>query len=597
MSEIRQFLNELFEYKPDEAFILIWTCPDKRSRWFQDVGEAASYCESLKEREIYFGLGLAKKDHGPHVRCPAIEVIGIVAFWVDLDCKSAAHTKQNLPPTLTVALGLLPPEFPPTLVVHSGNGAHAYWKLKEEWTFEDDAERERAHRLVLRWQTFIRLEGSKKGWGVDRVADLARVLRVAGTENRKDPAQIKPVRIIQRNERQYNPSDFEDFLDARRIPKQLVEEKTSGEWAKEFADTPIVISYGAVIPDNVLQGWMEADPQFKATWFRQRLDLRDDSQSGYDYSLVNFGLDAGLALQQIVDLIIHHRRKHKQKARTRLDYYQRTIGKILKEKREQGMNAMLAGTAPQPAQPVTAASAVSQPAPEQAQAGPQIDATEEVEDVRARCCLWLTEKLGVGITQIVKIKGKDPTYLIRLDQGTIKFDTFSKFRDQTVVRDTIGGAVDRMPRKFKAKEWEQEIVPTMLRALTVREGGEEAELEGGTVLWLRQYLSGKTIMLPTDDRISQETQAPVIVDGRIAILSTQFHAFVNHTYKEKESLHAIFARLEVVGARNFKINSRGPLRGQSRWALPVEKFDPATYRPDYAPPAAENNHGGEEPPF
>ena len=51
----------------------------------------------------------------------------------------------------------------------------------------------------------------------------------------------------------------------------------------------------------------------------------DQSQSGYDLALANFGVDAGLKPQQIVDLIVHHRRIHAQKARTRLDYYMRTI--------------------------------------------------------------------------------------------------------------------------------------------------------------------------------------------------------------------------------------------------------------------------------
>jgi hypothetical protein len=29
-----EFLNQLWQYKPENQYILIWTLPDKRSRWF-----------------------------------------------------------------------------------------------------------------------------------------------------------------------------------------------------------------------------------------------------------------------------------------------------------------------------------------------------------------------------------------------------------------------------------------------------------------------------------------------------------------------------------------------------------------------------------
>ena len=43
------------------------------------------------------------------------------------------------------------------------------------------------------------------------------------------------------------------------------------------------------------------------TWLRQRHDLKDQSQSGYDMALAVFGAQSGLTEQQIVDLIVHHR--------------------------------------------------------------------------------------------------------------------------------------------------------------------------------------------------------------------------------------------------------------------------------------------------
>ena len=34
------FLAALWQYKPEEMYILIWTGQDKRSRWFKDVAAA-----------------------------------------------------------------------------------------------------------------------------------------------------------------------------------------------------------------------------------------------------------------------------------------------------------------------------------------------------------------------------------------------------------------------------------------------------------------------------------------------------------------------------------------------------------------------------
>ena len=58
------FLNELWQYKPDDQYILIWTGADKRSRWFLQIAEAAEFASSAKG-DVYTGVGLARKDYGP----------------------------------------------------------------------------------------------------------------------------------------------------------------------------------------------------------------------------------------------------------------------------------------------------------------------------------------------------------------------------------------------------------------------------------------------------------------------------------------------------------------------------------------------------
>ena len=133
--------------------------------------------ESLRERDLYVGVGLSSQDYGSARRCPSNEVAGIGGLWADLDLKSDAHPKAALPATVEDAMTILPDEFPPTFVVRTGNGAHAWWLFREPLIFVSDEDRRNAGALALRWQSLLRLNAAAHGWAFDRLADLARVLR------------------------------------------------------------------------------------------------------------------------------------------------------------------------------------------------------------------------------------------------------------------------------------------------------------------------------------------------------------------------------------------------------------------------------------
>jgi putative DNA primase/helicase len=176
--EVTQFLKGLFAGKPEDLHILLWTLPEKRSYWFQDVDKAIQFAESMRQRDLYFGVGLADQDYGPTHRCVSNEVAGIVGFWADLDLKSDAHLKAALPATIEEALRILPEEFPPTFVIQTGNGVHAWWLFREPLIFDSEEERRSAANLVHRWQTLLRCNAAHHGWAFDRMSDLARVLRI-----------------------------------------------------------------------------------------------------------------------------------------------------------------------------------------------------------------------------------------------------------------------------------------------------------------------------------------------------------------------------------------------------------------------------------
>jgi hypothetical protein len=188
-SEARRFLEALFSGKPDGLYLLLWTLADKRSRWFHDIDAAASAVEALAQQDVYVGVGLAARDYGPARGCPSEEIGGLAGFWADLELSSEAHQKKALPATIQDALTIIAEPLSPTMVIATGNEAHAWWLFKEPYVFADGEERKGAARLVARWHTLLRLTAAARGWAFDRLSDLARVLRIPDTLNTKDPAK------------------------------------------------------------------------------------------------------------------------------------------------------------------------------------------------------------------------------------------------------------------------------------------------------------------------------------------------------------------------------------------------------------------------
>ena len=574
-----EFLAHLWQDKPEEQFVLVWTHPEKRSRWFTKIDAAAEYIAAVNGgKDVYVGVGLAGKDYGPAHRCASEEITGLTGMWADLDLQSDAHSKKALPQCIEQALTILPPSIPPTIIVATGNGLHCWWLFKEPYIFDDENDRKDVARTVARWHTMLQLTAATHGWSYDRLSDLARVLRIPSTTNIKDPANPKPVQIHSSNDYRYNISDFEEFLDDAAIPDPESEERAAREWAERFADKPLVINLNARIPDELIHAWAEADMRFRNTWARQRHDLKDQSQSGYDLALAYFGLEAGISEQQIVDLMIHHRHLHRQKHRTRVDYFQRTITKAAKRSH---------GTEPFTAPPVTSATSApsttqtgpagEQAAPGATESGPsKQNATLDPAMARAKMCEKISQVLGIRILRFVKIDGKDPQYRMELNEGKIEFPNVAKLISQEAMRVAIAAAVGKLIPKIKPKLWEQ-VAQLILDACEVEEGSEEMEWEGAARMYLHEYLS-ETGFIPTvEEQRIQDQRRPMVLNGKITVCAGDLQVYINKTASQAPvSTKAVAGMISALGAKSFRHRGQG-FKEQSRWLLPDE-FDPADYR-------------------
>jgi hypothetical protein len=219
-SPTRQFLEALFANKPEKLHILIWTIANKSSRWFCSVESAILYTESGGGQDIFVGVGLSDRDLGPDRRCPSKEIAAIGGLWVDIDLRSDAHPRTTLPCTVKEALSILPADFPPTFVIATGNGIHVWLLFRKLYLFHSEEDRAAAALLAKRWNTLIRDNARMRGWKIERLCDLARILRIPGTTNRKDPANPKAVMIQSYSDHRYNPSELVKYLDDLAVGRQ-----------------------------------------------------------------------------------------------------------------------------------------------------------------------------------------------------------------------------------------------------------------------------------------------------------------------------------------------------------------------------------------
>lgn len=556
------FFKLLWLEKLASLFILVWTLRDKRSHWFRDVTAAARFVESVHGQDVYMGFGLSPEDYGPTHRCPSENIVSIAGAWADLDLYSEAHRSKPLPHTIEEALAIIPSDLPPTIVLRTGNGLQAWWLFREPEVLSTGEERDRAVRVMNRLHTLLRLRADRKGWSYDRLSDLARVVRIPGTINAKDQANPKSVEVYSQSDRRYNLSDLEEYLNDAGVPG----EDDAGEmWDRRPDQQNLSINLDASFPQDVLDGWMAADLRFKDTWLRHRRDLKDRSQSGYDLALANFGADAGLKPQQIIDLIVQHRRMHAQKPRTKIEYYVRTIAAAMD--REGGIDSTPAATDSTIESDTTHSDGQDQ----------DRSATPDPENQRAVLCERVSKALGVKITGFAKITGADPSYHMNLADGTvIEFSTFARFTNQEHVRNAIGAMTNRLVPKIKPKVWEV-LAQAMLDALVEKAGGDETDLLGSTRIHLRRYLLAVEFIDSVEDQPEPAQHRPTVLDGAIAISAADFQMYVNKTTGQNLSVKAVTSRLAALGAESVRPRG-GSFRDQSRWFLPLAVFSPDEYR-------------------
>jgi len=211
---IISFLRVLYGDHP-KGYLTLWSRADKKTQWFE-ASEFALFADKAVQlathADVYFGLGLRRERLDENHRGAASGVIAIPGLWIDIDVKGPAHKSVQYPATKEDAIDLVA-DFPlrPTIIVDSGHGLHVWWLFRELWLLDTDEERQQAQHLSANFQHALQEIATCHGWTIDNTQDLARLLRLPGTWNRKREPILVRVTEIHEN-RRYDQEEFHEYL-------------------------------------------------------------------------------------------------------------------------------------------------------------------------------------------------------------------------------------------------------------------------------------------------------------------------------------------------------------------------------------------------
>lgn len=196
--EAHQFLTGMYLGLP--GLIQICSTGDWAGRCFSTdvdgIRAAVAYAEDIdnvrRPKGIYFRATTLKSQPAAGARGGAEDTLSIPFFWNDLDFGTTGHSSANLPPTAEAAIPLIAEAGLPeaSVIIHSGGGYYHLWKTAGWFTPAEAA------TMSVRIQAWIEHASKKHGWSYGTgVSDLARVLRLPGSINRKADTE-RPCRVI-----------------------------------------------------------------------------------------------------------------------------------------------------------------------------------------------------------------------------------------------------------------------------------------------------------------------------------------------------------------------------------------------------------------
>ncbi len=546
-----QFLRTVFG-SLDEASLALWTLQDRRTTFYKNTPKQASL-NRFKGKDLYFALGMQQPDRRGN-RAKRSEVIGIPGLWADIDyAHDKAHKKEDLPPTQKDAVRLIESlPIAPTFINCSGHGIHAFWLFKEPWMFEDTEEWKLAENLTKRWHELIKMEAARHGWVVDSVFDLARVLRVPGTLNHKDPENPVKCEVLTFNENAF--IDVESIKEIAPEIEATLPVTPEKQITAEAKSATFVLRADAEPPAEKITILCDNDPDFNQMWNMKKHPKSDRSPSGYDMMLTHKLCSSRWSDQEIVDALLFFRRV-KLKCDMKMhrpDYFANTILKARSFFKRCG-----------------AADQINDIQEERHSAGKELN-----EEDRKKLLMNLKDLMRVDIVRIDKYLEDPPVYFLVSPKGSQKIGTVDKIMSQTQFRYLLAGSYGVAIPYFKAQQWSS-ISQTILDLCHDIAVGRECSEESSMITYLEEYIGSVGTRMGFDKDTAFRMKIPFQNKDRICIFGTRFTKWLKGEHGVGISLQQLGRVLKQIKSDQVKMNfwPKGGRRTSSTvWMLPYGPF-------------------------
>jgi hypothetical protein len=619
-------LRSIFDSKPEELYALIWTLPDKRSYFFNDLSSANKQLSSLQDKDVYLGVGLHKEPHSEG-RGTKSDITALTGIGADLDVR---ETKNYFRTFDEAADFLLTLPHPPTDIINSGGGLQPWWLFKEPLSIATEEERGLAERYTKGWIKFLSEAAQKT---LDSVGDITRVLRAPGTLNHK----YKPARKVKQvggTELFYNPSDFDEWLLAEAMPGAKFEPSAS------FADnlSHAVKALEQLSPDraDIYEDWyrvglslfsldqmglmlwkmwsskshkyLEGDCEKKWDSFSKTKRSENDAHitlgSLYYWAFEDSHKDQPSSISpdpraeisaDLLDLLCSDNRKFKQTwDRKRPDFsnqykydcslaafgigcmldHQTIANLIIHHRRRHSQSpeeACKPGYLDRLIARIKDDQKIDQEREQQiheAQSELSNPTLKDPEPTRQS----ISKLFGLKIRKLIRCKADPPKYVLILeDDREIELGQINCILSFTLFREKIAAVTSEvLPKSLKLK-WDQ-FAQSLLSIVEDREIGNEATDLGRARAWIIEYLDQNTI---TPEKQTTNLTNPYFEEGHVHFIGSDIRQWLNCSFGDPVTHIEMGRMLRKVGCEpltTFRKLGNGAQTSRTAWRVPLTVY-------------------------
>ena len=201
----------------------------------EDLDMIVDYLATIpKSNQVFMGIGhmSTKLQQG---RGKSVDVCGFSVIGMDIDIADSSKPERKYPKSLDAAIELVEGfQLKPNAIIRSGTGLHVYWALESDYLIGSPDELRSGQKTVADfYQGFA---DYAMPFVFDHTHDLARVFRVPGFTNLKDPSNPQIVEALYINtDQKHTLEGITSVSTSRYKPKDATSIKSSQEVNPDFS--------------------------------------------------------------------------------------------------------------------------------------------------------------------------------------------------------------------------------------------------------------------------------------------------------------------------------------------------------------------------